>query len=263
MIFMAGEVPYLKAPGLVLISKPDCDLSGLEEYFKDYESNYLEDTNLESGSKLVKFAGQCCYQSWSDKRTLNINVNKYINHIKESKHGSVLEHANYTIFMYGVSRAFTHELVRHRAGFAYSQLSQRYVEKVRFVEPECDQKNEILHDKFLIDIQEFDIKYKDRIGNLIINYPRGENEGYTDYIKRIRSDARSVLPNCCETQITVTANARAWHHFFLMRGEGSAWIEIRRVAYECWKLLNDVSPDLFGDFEPIGDYQLKARYVKV
>src|SRR5213082_2947479 len=57
------------------------------------------------------------------------HTREYLENIKKQGHGSVLEHANYSILIEGVSRSLTHELVRHRAGFAYSQLSQRYVDE--------------------------------------------------------------------------------------------------------------------------------------
>ncbi|MGH7690422.1 MAG: FAD-dependent thymidylate synthase, partial [Gemmatimonadaceae bacterium] len=79
------------------------------------------------GERLAEFAGRLCYMSQHNpaKRA----TREYLENIKKQGHGSVLEHANYSILLEGVSRSLTHELVRHRAGFAYSQLSQRYVDE--------------------------------------------------------------------------------------------------------------------------------------
>src|SRR5215471_2922530 len=79
------------------------------------------------GERLAEFAGRLCYMSQHNpaKRP----TRDYIENIKKQGHGSVLEHANYSILLEGVSRSLTHEMVRHRAGFAYSQLSQRYVDE--------------------------------------------------------------------------------------------------------------------------------------
>src|SRR6476659_2332370 len=79
------------------------------------------------GERLAEFAGRLCYMSQANpaKRP----TREYLDNIKKQGHGSVLEHANYTLLLEGVSRSLTHELVRHRAGFAYSQLSQRYVDE--------------------------------------------------------------------------------------------------------------------------------------
>src|SRR3954468_15887090 len=79
------------------------------------------------GERLAEFAGRLCYMSQANpaKRP----TREYLDNIKKQGHGSVLEHATYSILFEGVSRSLTHELVRHRAGFAYSQLSQRYVDE--------------------------------------------------------------------------------------------------------------------------------------
>jgi thymidylate synthase (FAD) len=149
--------PYLREPGVVLLSKPDTDIQGMRGFLSEFEqglefSDYLEDpTDIDDGAQLVKAAGQVCYASFGPKRTKNDEASKYLGHIKESGHGSVLEHANYSLLLYGVSRSLTHELVRHRAGFAFSQLSQRYVsgKVLRFVERPEYQKDELLHRRFL------------------------------------------------------------------------------------------------------------------
>src|ERR671938_302880 len=79
------------------------------------------------GERLAEFAGRLCYMSQANpaKRP----TREYLDNIKRQGHGSVLEHASYTLLLEGVSRSLTHELVRHRAGFAFSQLSQRYVDE--------------------------------------------------------------------------------------------------------------------------------------
>src|SRR5213075_1643 len=79
------------------------------------------------GERLAEFAGRLCYMSQANPA--NRKTGDYLENIKKQGHGSVLEHANYSILIEGVSRSLTHELVRHRAGFAYSQLSQRYVDE--------------------------------------------------------------------------------------------------------------------------------------
>src|SRR5450631_4292163 len=79
------------------------------------------------GERLAEFAGRLCYMS--QHNPAKRETREYLENIKKQGHGSVLEHANYSILLEGVSRSLTHELVRHRAGFAYSQLSQRYVDE--------------------------------------------------------------------------------------------------------------------------------------
>ena len=79
------------------------------------------------GERLAEFAGRLCYMS--QRNPASRTTRDYLENIKRQGHGSVLEHANYSILVEGVSRSLTHELVRHRAGMAYSQLSQRYVDE--------------------------------------------------------------------------------------------------------------------------------------
>src|ERR1044071_4233575 len=79
------------------------------------------------GERLAEFAGRLCYMS--QRNPASRTTRDYLENIKKQGHGSVLEHVNYSVLIEGVSRSLTHELVRHRAGWAYSQLSQRYVDE--------------------------------------------------------------------------------------------------------------------------------------
>src|SRR4026209_179059 len=79
------------------------------------------------GERLAEFAGRLCYMS--QKNPASRRTREYLENIKKQGHGSVLEHASYSLLLEGVSRSLTHELVRHRAGFAYSQLSPRHVDE--------------------------------------------------------------------------------------------------------------------------------------
>ena len=97
------------------------------------------------GERLAEFAGRLCYMS--QKNPAKRDTRDYLENIKKQGHGSVLEHATYSLLIEGVSRSLTHELVRHRAGFAYSQLSQRYVDESdsAFVEPDVIASDPGLH----------------------------------------------------------------------------------------------------------------------
>ena len=98
-----------------------------------------------AGQKLVEVAGRLCYTSYARPRPGGNAT--YIGHILEVGHGSVLEHAVFNFIITGVSRSFTHELVRHRAGWSYSQLSQRFVDEsaCAFVEPDAIAEDPELH----------------------------------------------------------------------------------------------------------------------
>ena len=125
-------------PTVHLIARPQLDLDGMRGYLEDVggeswlERRLGEDEQASPGEMLVEFGGRACYRSWEPG--LNPNVTRvrtdrmeYFANILRSAHGSVLEHANYSFALRNVSRVFTHELVRHRAGSAFSQESLRYV----------------------------------------------------------------------------------------------------------------------------------------
>src|SRR5580692_597292 len=125
------------SPQVFLIARPSLDLDGMRNYLLDVGGESWLQRRLEEvedrpngGELIVEFAGRACYRSWEPG--LNPNVTRvradqreYFANILRSAHGSVLEHANYSFIIRNCSRVFTHELVRHRAGSAFSQGSLR------------------------------------------------------------------------------------------------------------------------------------------
>src|SRR5262249_3501873 len=124
-----------------LIARPSIDVEGMRRYLDSvggaaWLERRLEDPDeVNAGELLVEFGGRACYRSWEPG--LNPNVTRvrtdrreYLRNILRSAHGSVLEHASYSFALRNVSRVATHEIVRHRAGAAYSQESLRYVRLV-------------------------------------------------------------------------------------------------------------------------------------
>jgi len=274
-----GGILYLFKPGVVVLARPNFHLQGLAGFLGGYDPTlrfpeYLNDpTNLPDGAQLCKVAGQVCYMSFGPKRTMNEQAERYFNNLKSSGHGSVLEHATYSLLLYGISRSVTHELVRHRAGFSFSQLSQRYVSgrALRFVErPEYQQDDE-LHQQFLQRIERAAGEYSSITNRLLEMQQAGVNilsaEAKTDLLKKVRQGARSVLPNETEAPIVTTANARAWRHVIEMRASPHAEIEIRELAVRIFLCLRLIDPVLFGDYtlEQLSDgtYTVRTEYQKV
>lgn len=176
----------------------------------------------------------------------------YLANILRTKHGSVLEHAVWSFLFEGVSRALTHELVRHRH-FSYSQLSQRYVDEsgVAFVLPP-----EIAEGTEAFDVwkRSCDRALEEYRALLTLVEDQVKDEpSKTLRRKRARQTARSVLPNATETKIVVTGNARAFRHFIELRGSGSADTEIRRLALVVLRTLQQEAPALFGDYRVCRD----------
>lgn len=252
--------PFLTQPGLALIAKPHVDLAGLQNFLAGFDAalqfdQYLADpTALTPGAQLCKVAGQTCYASFGPKRTMNDNAARYFQNIMASGHGSVLEHANYSFLLYGISRSLTHELIRHRAGFGYSQLSQRYVtgRVLRFVERPEFQDGAELHEKFLQRIDRGHAEYHALAEKLLEEQRSGtailSAEAATDLRKKVNQSARAVLPNETETIIVVTGNVRAWRHFIEMRASDHSEVEIRGLAVRVFLCLRALEPILFGDY---------------
>ncbi len=259
---------YLTEPGVVLLAKPTVLLSNLWSYiagFKDFGDSaaqkYIREAttaveleHLSGAEVLVMAAGQNCYLSFGESgRSTHERGSDYILKLIQSGHGSVLEHANYTFLFYGIDRAVTHELVRHRAGFAYSQVSQRYVDGscLRFVEPPEYQEDTALHQTFTHQIDEAKQAYDVRAHLLIDAFERqGKLQGVAkrDARKMVNQSARRVLPNETEAPIVVTANVRAWRNFLDQRATTHADLSIRRPAFITGMILKMVAPALFGDY---------------
>ncbi|MBK9129007.1 MAG: FAD-dependent thymidylate synthase [Phycisphaerales bacterium] len=210
----------------------------------DMGVSWSTDTDV-AAQKLCEAAGRLCYMSFGKGRKSHA---EYMAHILESAHGSVLEHAVFNFVFIGVSRSFTHELVRHRAGFGYSQLSQRYVDESQadFIEPVCIAGDPELHAIFEESVRQSHQAYVRLVEGLQRVFK--DEPDPTLRRKLARQAARSVLPNATETRIFVTANARAWRHFIEARANEWAEVEIRRVAIKVLRILQQEAPALFGDY---------------
>lgn len=185
---------------------------------------------------LIAAAARTCY---SPKDTEEIyktmakdpEKNKeFIQRLRDMGHESPLEHVSFTFGVGGVSRALTHQLVRHRLA-SYSQQSQRYVTgtKFNFVTPPSIQKNtnlQLAYSKFLMESMKV---YEALIANGVP-----------------KEDARYVLPNATTSNIVVTMNVRELLHFFSVRCCTRAQWEIRELAWEMLALCKEVSPTLFN-----------------
>ena len=204
-------------------------------------------TDAEGGQALAEFAGRACYQSWAKPNPTTASNAGYLAHILEVGHLSVLEHGTVTFYFTGVSRSFTHELIRHRH-FSYSQLSQRYVPErdAAMVEPGVIAEDPELHKKF-VEATEASVRaYTELLEGLQQRFADIPNA--TLRRKQARQAARSVLPNATETRIVVTGNYRAWRHFIAMRATEHADVEIRELAVECLRQLQQVAGNVFADF---------------
>jgi len=252
-------------PTVYLVGRPSLDQDELARFLKNHEVEHWSTDSTNSAEILPEAAGRVCYMSFAKPRPGGNQA--YLEHIKEVGHGSVLEHSVWNFLITGVSRSFTHELVRHRAGFGYSQLSQRYVDEsvADFVEPDCIAEDPKLHQVWQSAVQQAQTAYVELVNGLQDKFAAVEDR--TLRRKLARQAARSVLPNATETKIFVTANARSLRHFIELRCNEHAETEIRLVAARILEILKKEAPNLFGDYEfvdlPDGTRAARTRFHKV
>ena len=184
-----------------------------------------------NAEKVIETAGRTSYLSFNKQG--EGTEKGFIRMLVKRGHYSVLEHAYATFRISGVSRAFTHQLVRHRL-CSFTQQSQRHVDQSNFayVEPDSIKDNSKTHSLFT----EFMKEAKRIYSELQILGVKNE-------------DARFVLPNAVESQIVVTANLREWRHIIELRGSPDAQWEIRKMAIEILKILKNYAPTVFEDLE--------------
>ena len=241
-----------RAPRVTLIARP--------EFLEPAHLHVQWKGEASGGERLAEYAGRLCYMS--QQNPVGRTTAEYLENIKKQGHGSVLEHTVYVLLIEGISRSCSHELVRHRAGFGYSQISQRYVDEshAAFVMPPAMIGDAKLEAEWERHVAEAQAAYVHAVEGLMERY------GWvTDKVHRrklAREAARSVLPNATEVKIVVSGNARAWRTMLELRcGEG-AELEIRRLAVAVLSLLQKEAGALFSDFEIyVADDQLEAARV--
>ena len=254
----AANLRILREPVVYLVGKQTTTDAEIDRFLADHQVGAWESDTEVAGEYLAEIAGRVCYMSFAKPRPGGNHA--YINHILEVGHGSVLEHAVWNFVFTGVSRSLTHELIRHRAGFGYSQLSQRYVDEsiAEYVEPDCianDPEAHAIWKRAVADCHQAYIQLTDRLQKIFESEPEK-----TLRRKLARQAARSILPNATETKIFVTANARALRHFIELRGNRHAEAEIRKLAIAVLKIMQTESPNLFGDYRlvPLEDGTFEA-----
>lgn len=296
MIFNSKNYEYIKVvePRIFLVANSNINYSEFQNFIcQNIRELINEDVpdeeileKLKSKSDVIRYkdenrhldfipeiAGRLCYQSYYNPRPGG-NY-EYLNNIKRKKHGSVLEHSTWTFLLHNISRAVSHELVRHRAGWSYSQLSQRYVPhfplKISICSKIYNYPNEII-DKILNTANECAKAYRDIQGIMEENYAveevSGNNElSITDKNKLFRQISRSVLPNCTATSILATTNTRALRHFFELRCNKHADFEIVWVANQMFNIAVELAYSSFSDYKkvPINEhlFEIQTEYTKI
>src|SRR5918912_1246000 len=247
-------------PSVFLIARPSLDLDGLRGYLADVGGESWLQRRLDeaegapnAAQLLIEFGGRACYRSWEPG--LNPNVTRvrtdqreYFANLLRSAHGSVLEHASFSFALRNVSRVFTHELVRHRAGSAFSQESLRYVRLTDIgfrvppvLEPVREQVVSIVEQ-----LEEFQLSAAEELGL--------DEEGLPFGVKKeVTSALRRLAPFGLSTEIVWTANARTLRHVIEMRTAPGAEEELRLVFDGVARIMLAEAPGLFQDFAQAED----------
>jgi thymidylate synthase (FAD) len=258
------------SPTVHLIARPSIDVDGMRGYLEDVGGGGWLERRLEeaggapnAGELLVEFGGRACYRSWEPG--LNVNVTRvrtdrqqYFENLLRSAHGSVLEHASYSFALRNVSRVFTHELVRHRAGSAFSQESLRYVRltDIGFRVPPA---LEPLRGQVLAIVEQLEEFQRDAAATLRI-----DDEGVPFHVKKeVTSALRRLAPIGLSTDIIWSANLRTLRHVIEMRTAEGAEEELRIVFDEVARVMVREAPLIFQDFERDAGGCWEARFHKV
>lgn len=221
---------------------------------------YSKPIDSDNPERLVASAAKLCYSKSSPSTLLDglddKKTEEFLSRLSNYGHFSPTEHISFTFGIEGISRACSHQIVRHRIA-SYSQQSQRYVdlssaETIGFVVPEDIKDNEELLEKYINSVKmEFDF-YQAAIDSFEEKYKSemyGDEEitkkQATAIHKKALEDARYLLPNACETKLVMTMNARSLFNFFSERCCERAQWEIRDVANQMLEITSSIAPTLF------------------
>jgi thymidylate synthase (FAD) len=266
----------IERPEVFLISAPQLNLPEINAYLRkvsertgqdctEWLSRVIKDS-LPDGEKLVELGGRLCYRSWVPGANANVtkvreDSSAYLGNILSSGHGSVLEHANYSFIFDDVSRVFTHEMVRHRAGVAVSQESMRFVRltDIPFWFPEWARNDSRLMANATIllgQMEEFQTWMSNHFGLDDDNVPFSEKKHKTSFMRRF-------APDGVATGMLCTINVRALRHIVYMRTALGAEEEIRLVMDDVARLAQDATPNLMQDYSPNEDLEWVPDFLKV
>lgn len=257
-------------PEVFLISAPSVDWNSIRNYLSTIEADSwadrVENSDSTDAESLVEFGGRLCYRSWEPG--LNANVTRvredskdYHLNVLRSGHGSVLEHANFSYVLHNVSRVVTHEMVRHRAGAAYSQESMRFVRLVDIpfwfpewaeADPELMNRSiELLHR-----MESHQTWMAEHFGLDDEGVPFSEKKAKTSFMRRF-------APIGVSTGMLATFNMRTIRHIVYMRSSLGAEEEIRIVADEIAELALEAAPNLMQDYSPNENGEWIPEFLKV
>lgn len=266
-------------PKVYLIERPSVVQEGLDAFLDEQGLDWPTPMDGTDPETIVELAGRCCYMSFGNKAGSKTNFDYIQNLLGRNKdgsfkygpaHGAVVEHPNWTFLVVGAGRGFSHEQVRHRVGWAYSQLSTRYCDFEReeeegtwdpgFVIPPLAQLSAETKARFEEKINESRETYKELL-NMIMddlsnhsgfmssldNFSPGERKRMLR--KAARGAARDILPICTEAIMTMSANARSIWNTLVLRANEHAEAVIRSIYVQIARIMEKEMPSLFYGLE--------------
>lgn len=259
-------------PKVHLIASPAIHYTDLMKYVRSVGGDAWADrmagvgiprSKMTDGELLVEAAGRICYRSWAPGLNPNVTMVRedsagYLLNILRVGHGSVLEHANYSFIFEDVSRVFTHELVRHRAGVAISQESLRYV-RLTDIGFRIPPYLEPLRPSVVTIVEALETFQKQAAEVFKL-----DEEGLPmPYKKQVTSALRRLAPLGLSTSMVWTANVRTLRHVISMRTAKDAEEEIRLVFSKVAEIMQEWAPMLFSDYSVNADGEWITPYWKV
>ena len=244
----------------------------------DFRAHLPRADDVPDPALLIALAAKRCYMSFEPG--LNPNVSRvrrdyvaYFDNLLRSRHGSVLEHASYTYAIEGVSRVFTGEMNRHRAGWAISEGSMRFIRFDREVPywlpdsiREVEGDDPELAERKCLTREEFREAFRDtaeRYARLLSIWEMDGTDKNFDYRKRVTSCLRRIVPMGVATGGVWTGNTRALRHVIAMRAAPAAEEEIFHVFTRIARDVIVSEPLLFGDFREVDDGSFAPEHWKV
>lgn len=257
-------------PKVILLGTTKMVAEGFSELMAEIGASKFQKPETSDGEALIEIGGRLCYKSFAVG--LNRNVTRvradsleYHENILKQKHGSVLEHCYTTFVLLNVSRIFTHEIVRHRAGAGFSQESMRFVrlDNIGMYYPKAFKtEDSVLNAKIqlifenVVRTSEIAI---DEIGKLL----KIDEQGTPFAVKKkITSALRRLAPSGHTTNIMMTCNQRAWRHILALRTSPAAEEELWPVMHKIGSQLKALHPLVYQDMFLAQDEEKKNGYLR-
>lgn len=239
-------------PKVFCIGESKFDPGAVQEYFDHIGTDWEWDEGISDSEALSEIMGRLCYRSWEPGMNPNVTKvrkgnEKYLGHIIDVGHGSVLEHPVSHWILADVSRIFTHEFVRHRAGMAFSQESLRFV---RLTDLGLWLPPEMEADPYLAAMFKSKWESDEQFQLDVAAYLKLDDKPFAEK-KKWTSRMRRGAPEGLATTIGVSMNMRSLRHIAFMRTHESAEEEIRLVVDEIMKIAVARWPNFFSDFERV------------